>query len=166
MAEFPVNPTRHDPYKQFKFRVKWDGQYVAAVSHISGLRRRTEVIQHREGGDPSTSRRSPGATTFEPVVLSRGVTQDHAFEEWASKVARLGQTPEASPTHMRKDVLVELRNEAGQIVLAWKLYRCWPSEYVALEALDANGATVAIESITLQCEGWERDTGVTEPVEP
>jgi phage tail-like protein len=74
MAEFTVNPKRFDPYKSFKFRVKWDGRYVAGVSKVSGLRRTTQVIRHREGGDPSTSRKSPGLTEFAPITLERGVT--------------------------------------------------------------------------------------------
>lgn len=90
MAEFSVNPTRFDPYKNFKFRVKWDGRYVAGVSKISGLRRTTEVIQHREGGDPSSSRKSPGLTEFAPITLERGVTHDPEFEKWANKVWALG----------------------------------------------------------------------------
>src|SRR3954465_4456447 len=90
MAEFTVNPHRHDPYKKFKFRVKWDGRYVAGVSKVSALKRTTEVIQHREGGDLSSTRLSPGPPKFEPVTLERGVTHDSAFEAWANQVWTLG----------------------------------------------------------------------------
>ncbi len=45
MVEFPVNPTRFDPYKNFKFRIKWDGAYIAGVSKVSALKRTTEVIE-------------------------------------------------------------------------------------------------------------------------
>ena len=95
MAEFTVNASRHDPYKNFKFRVKWDGQYVAGVCKISALRRTTEVVEHREGGDPSMWRKSPGRTQFDPIVLERGVTHDTAFEQWANKVWLLGAPPGA-----------------------------------------------------------------------
>jgi phage tail-like protein len=170
MAEFPVNPTRFDPYKNLKFRLKWDGRYVAGVSQVSGLRRVTEVIEHREGGDPSTSRKSPGRTQFEPITLERGLTQDRDFEDWANKVWRLGAAlgSEVSLADFRKDVYLEFYNEAGQLVLAYKIYRCWPSIYEALPDLDANanGNAVAIEHIVLENEGWERDTSVVEPVEP
>ncbi len=168
MAQFSVNPERMDPYKGFKFKVKWDGQYVAGVSRISGLRRTTEVVTHREGGDPSTVRKSPGQTSFPPLVLERGVTHDPAFEEWANKVWRYGAGAgsEVSLKDFRKDVIIELFNEAGQIVKAYKVYRCWVSEYQALPELDANGNSVAIESITLENEGWERDEAVKEPEEP
>jgi phage tail-like protein len=168
MAEFPVNPNRFDPYKNFKFRVKWDGRYVAGISHVTPLRRSTEVIEHREGGDPSTARKSPGRTNFDPITLERGVTQDTAFEDWANKVWKLGAAAgtEVGLADFRKDIFLELYNEAGQLVLAYKIYRCWASDYVALATLDAEADAVAIQSITLENEGWERDTSVTEPPEP
>ena len=168
MAEFPVNPQRFDPYKNFKFRVKWDGKYVAAVSKISGLKRTTEVVEHREGGDPSTSRKSPGLTKFDPIILERGLTQDHAFEQWANQVWQLGAAlgSEVALKEFRKDIIIELYNEAGQLVYAFKVFRCWPSEFQALPDLNAEAGSVAIEHLKLENEGWERDTSVTEPVEP
>ena len=168
MAEFPVNPQRFDPYKQFKFRVKWDGRYVAGVDKVSALRRTTEVVTHREGGDSSVDWRSPGQTSYDPIVLMRGRTQDKEFEEWANMVWRYGSGLGAEVTlkDFRKDIIIELYNEAGQLVLAYKVYRCWPSEYIALCDLDAMSTSVAFESITLQNEGWERDEAVQEPVEP
>ena len=168
MAEFTVNAQRFDPYKNFKFRVKWDGKYVAGISQVSPLIRRTEVVQHREGGDPSTTRRSPGRTEFEPITLSRGVTHDVAFEQWANKVwdygAGLGA--EVSLKDFRKDIILELYNESGQKVMAYNIFRCWVSEYEALPDLDANAAAVAIQHIKLENEGWQRDLSVTEPQEP
>jgi phage tail-like protein len=168
MAQFVVNPHRFDPYKNFKFRVKWDGRYVAGVSKISALRKRTEVIEHREGGDPSTSRKSPGRTTFEPITLERGVTHDPEFEQWANKVWNFGSGlgAEVSLKDFRKDIVIEIYNEAGQMALAYKVYRCWVSEYEALPTLDSDMPAVAIQKITIVNEGWERDYQVPEPVEP
>jgi len=166
MAEFTVNSTRFDPYKNFKFRVKWDGKYVAGISHISPLRRTTEVVIHREGGDPNLGRRAPSLTAYEPITLARGRTHDPAFEEWANKVFSLDGPPDIALKDFRKDIIIEFRNEADQVALAFKVYRCWPSAYTALPNLDANAECVAIESLVLQHEGWERDTSVKEPVEP
>jgi phage tail-like protein len=168
MVEFAVNPTRFDPYKNFKFRLKWDGQYVAGVSKVSPLVRRTEVIVHREGGDPSTSHKSPGETQFEPITLERGVTHDTVFEDWANLVWHLGGGlgSEMSLASFRKDVVLEVYNEAGQLVLAYKIFRAWVSEYEALPDLDASGSATLIEHIRLENEGWERDTSVVEPKEP
>jgi phage tail-like protein len=170
MPQFTVDPHRHDPYKNFKFRVKWDGRIVAGIVHVSPLRRTTEVVMHREGGDPTTARNSPGRTEYDAITLSRGVTHDAAFEAWANLVSRHGEQPEMSLAPFRKDVVLELLNEAGQLVRAYKIYRCWPSEYVALDTLDANGQegngnAVAIETLVLQSEGWERDGEVGEPEE-
>jgi phage tail-like protein len=168
MAQFSVNPQRFDPYKNFKFRIKWDGRYVAGISKCSALKRSTEVVEHREGGDPSTSRKSPGRSKFEAITLERGVTHDTEFEKWANKVwdygAGLGA--EVSLKDFRKDLILEFYNEAGQLALAYKLYRCWVSEYQALPDLDANANAVAIQHIKLENEGWERDLEVAEPAEP
>ncbi len=168
MPQFTVNPQRHDPYKNFKFKVKWDGKYVAGISKVSGLKRSTEVVEHREGGDPSTSRKSPGRNKFEAVTLERGVTHDVDFEQWAGKVWQLGAAlgAEVSLKDFRKDIIVELYNEAGQKVIAYTIHRCWVSEYQALPDLDANANAVAIQHIKLENEGWERDVAVVEPTEP
>ena len=167
MAEFTVNATRFDPYQNFKFRLKWDGRYVAGISKCSALKRTTEVVEHREGGDPSTGRKSPGRTKYESITLERGVTHDPAFEQWANKVWHQGAGPgaEVSLKDFRKDIVIEVFNEAGQVVLAYKVYRCWVSEYQALPDLDANANAVAIQHIKLENEGWERDVSVTEPSE-
>jgi phage tail-like protein len=166
MAQFAVNPTRFDPYKNFKFRVKWDGRYVAGISKVSGLKRTTEVVKHREGGDPSSSRKSPGRTEYDPITLERGVTHDTEFEKWANKVWNFGSGVEVSLKDFRKDLILEMYNEAGQVALAFKVYRAWVSEFQALPDLDANANAVAIQHIKLENEGWERDQSVPEPSEP
>ncbi|MET9271394.1 phage tail protein [Kribbella sp. NPDC003557] len=168
MVQFAVNTQRFDPYKNFKFRVKWDGRYVAGVSKVGALKRTTEVVKHREGGDPSTTRKSAGRSEYEAVTLERGVTHDAEFENWAAKVWNFGAGlgAESSLRDFRKDVIIEVYNEAGQKVLAYKVFRCWVSEYQALPDLDANANAVAIQTIKLENEGWERDLEVTEPEEP
>jgi phage tail-like protein len=168
MAQFSANPQRFDPYKNFKFRVKWDGRYVAGVSKVSALKRSTEVVEHREGGDPSSARKSPGRTKFEAVTLERGVTHDTEFEKWANKVWNFGSGlgAEVSLQDLRKDIIIEFYNEAGQLAIAYKVFRCWVSEFQALPDLDANANAVAIQTLKLENEGWERDLDVTEPSEP
>jgi phage tail-like protein len=168
MAQFAVNPTRFDPYKNFKFRVKWDGKYVAGISKVGALKRTTEPVKHREGGDPSTSRKSPGRSEFEAITLERGVTHDVEFEAWAAKVWSFGAGlgAETSLKDFRKDLIIEVYNEAGQLALAYKVFRAWVSDFQALPDLDANANAVAIQTIKLENEGWERDTEVTEPTEP
>jgi phage tail-like protein len=168
MAQFTVNAQRFDPYKNFKFRVKWDGRYVAGISKVGALKRTTDMVEHREGGDPSTSRKSPGRNKFEAITLERGVTHDTEFEKWANKVWNFGSGlgAEVSLKDFRKDIILEVYNEAGQLALAYKIYRCWVSEFQALPDLDANAAAIAIQHIKLENEGWERDTAVTEPSEP
>jgi phage tail-like protein len=167
MAQFSVNAQRFDPYKNFKFRVKWDGKYVAGVSKVSALKRTTETIEHREGGDPSSPRISPGRTKYDPITLERGVTHDKEFEQWANKVWNYGSGlgAEVSLKDFRKDLIIEVYNEAGQLAIAYKVFRCWVSEFTALPELDANANAVAIQSIQLQNEGWERDYEVAEPSE-
>lgn len=167
MAQFSVNAERFDPYKNFKFRVKWDGRYVAGVSKVGALKRSTELVEHREGGDPSTSRKSPGRTKYEAITLERGVTHDLEFERWANKLWSYGSGlgAETSLEDFRKNITLEVYNEAGQLAIAYKIYRCWVSEYQALPDLDANANAVAIQTIKLENEGWERDYDVPEPDE-
>jgi phage tail-like protein len=167
MAQFTVNPQRFDPFKNFKFALRMDGRHVAGISKVSALKRTTEVIEHREGGDPSSWRKSPGVTRFEPIRIERGVTHDGEFERWANKVWNLGdgRGSEVSLKDFRKDILLELYNEAGQLAIVYKIFRCWPSEFQALPDLDASGAAVAIRALVLQNEGWERDYDVHEPLE-
>ncbi|MEX2228430.1 MAG: phage tail protein [Dehalococcoidia bacterium] len=165
MAQFTVNTTRFDPYKSFKFRIKWDGRYVAGVSRIGALKRTTEPVKHREGGDPSTQRLSPSTWSFDPIQLERGVTHDPEFEAWSNLVYSSDGDAAISLKNFRKDVIIELLNEQGTVVKAYKVYRAWVSEYQALPELDANGNAVAIEQMTLQNEGWERDEAVAEPTE-
>lgn len=168
MGQFSTNAQRLDPYKNFKFRLKWDGRYVAGVSKMSVLKRTTEMVKHRSGGDPSTSYKSPGKTDYDAITLERGVTHDIDFEAWANKVWNFGSQAgsEVSLADFRKDVIVELLNEAGQIVLIYNIYRCWVSEYQALPDLDSNANAVAIAKLKLENEGWERDYAWAEPKEP
>ena len=176
MAQFSVNAARFDPYKNFKFRVKFGANpnYVAGVSRVSALRRTTEVVTHREGGDASSSRKSPGRTEYEPITLERGVTHDVEFEQWANKVwdysnaqaAPDQRTQEVSLREFRKEIVLDVFNEAGQKVLSYQIFRCWVSEFQALPELDANANAVAIQTIRLENEGWQRDQQVVEPTEP
>ena len=168
MAKFSVNAQRFDPYKNFKFRVKWDGRYVAGISKVGALKRTTTPVEHREGGDPSTTRKSPGQTKYEAIMLERGVTHDTEFEKWANKVWNYGSGlgAEVSLKDFRKDLTIEVYNEAGQLAIAYKVYRCRVSDYQALPDLDASANAVAIQTIKLENEGWERDYDVGEPSEP
>jgi phage tail-like protein len=168
---FAVNAARLDPYKNFKFRVKWDGNYVAGVSKVSALKRTTEVVRFRDGGDPSTSHKSPGRTEFEAITLERGVTHDPAFEAWANRVWNYDNAQaepadkEMSLASFRKPVILDVFNEAGQKVISYHLFRCWVSEFQALPEFDANANAVAIEHLKLENEGWVRDPAVVEPSE-
>jgi phage tail-like protein len=167
MAQFTVNATRFDPYKNMKFRLKFEGQSqaVAGVSKISALKRSTEVVTHREGGDLSTSRHSPSLWKFEPITVERGVTHDLDFEAWANLVYTTQGDAAISLAKFRRNLIIELLNEQGKVAKAYKVYRCWVSEYQALPELDANGHAIAIEHMVIQNEGWERDTDVPEPKE-
>jgi phage tail-like protein len=170
MAQFTVNAQRFDPYKNFKFRLFFEGSTtpVAGVSMMSALRRTTEIVRHREGGDPSSSRKSPGRSEYEDITLERGVTHDQEFEQWANKVWNYGSGlgSEVSLEDFRKNIILEVYNEAGQLAIRYKVYRCWVTEYQAMPELDANANAVAIQTLKLANEGWERDYDVPEPDEP
>jgi phage tail-like protein len=165
MPPFTVNPSRVDPYRNFKFRVTWDGRQVAGVSKVSGLRRSTVPVAHREGGDHSASHLAPGPWKYDPITLERGVTHDNAFEAWANLAHNLAGDAAMSLKNLRKDIRIELLDEQGNVAIAFNVFRCWVSEYTAIADLDANANAVAIEQLVLQNEGWERDPAVNEPAE-
>jgi len=158
-------PRGQDAQKALKFRVKWDGKNIPGITKVSGLTRHTEVVNSRSGGDPNQLRKSPGLTAYKPIVLERRRTHAKEFEQWANKVFNLGSGlgAEVSLKDFRKDIVIELVNEAGQLAMAFKAYRCWPSKYTALSDLGSEENTAATESITLEHEGWERDYTVQEP---
>ena len=162
---FVVNANRFDPYKNFKFRVKWDGKTVLGVSKVGALKRTTEVVKHREGGENSTDRKSPGRTTYEAVTMERGLTHDPEFENWANKVHQFSGDTAMDLVNYKKDLTLELLNEKGHVAKRYYLYRCWVSEFTSLPDLDANANAVAIESIKIELEGFERDIATTEPDE-
>jgi len=164
-TQFVLNSYRFDPYKNFKFRVRWDGKVVAGVSKVSALKQSTEAVAHREGGDPSSSRLTPGVFKFEPITIERGLTHDTEFEKWAKLVWNVEGDALISLANFRKDIILELLNEQGVVAKAYKIYRCWVSEYQAMPELDANANAVAIEMMVIQNEGWERDIEVMEPVQ-
>lgn len=170
MTHLVATPNRFCPYNNFKFRVKFgiSTDYVAGICKVSALKRTTEVVEHREGGDPSTSRKCPGRTKYEAITLERGVSHDPEFEKWATKVWNYEGFPEAesSLADFRKEIIIDVFNEAGQKVISYKVFNCWVSEYQALPDLDANANAVAIQTIKLENEGWIRDTDFRPPVEP
>lgn len=167
MASFTKNINRIDPYKNFKFILKFAGDPtpVAGLSKISALKRTTEVVSHRDGGDLSTDRKSPGMTKFEAITCERGVTHDPAFETWANLVYSVEGDPAVSLANYKRDLILDLNNLQGTTVKSYRIFRCWVSEYTALPELDANANATAIEMIVFQNEGWERDPDVVEPTE-
>ncbi len=153
------NPERSSQDEEIVFRVKWDGKIIPGITKVSGLKRKTEVITFRKGGDPSEFRKSPGITSYQPIVLERPRSSNKEFEQWANKVWHIGSGfgSEVSLKDFRKDLVIELVTRSGRVVLAFKVYRCWPSEYVALSDLDTKDESLATEKLVLEHEGWERD---------
>ncbi len=162
---FTKNPHRFDPYKNFKFRVSWDGKTVLGVSKVSALKRTTEVVKHREGGENSTDHKSPGRTTYDSVTMERGITHDPEFEKWANLVHPYAGDAAMDLVNYKKELTLEMMNEKGHVVYRYFLHRCWISEFTALPELNANANAVAIESLKIELEGWERDVSTQEPKE-
>lgn len=152
LAKFSVNATRYDPYKNFKFRIKVDGKTIAGLNKMSALRKKTEVIEYREGADPSVLHKIPGRTRFSPITLEAGLTHDLTFENWANLVNNLAGDAAMSLKNFRKDIIIEVLNEQGAVALAYKVHRCWVSEYEALPDMDSNANAVAINKIVIENE--------------
>jgi len=162
---FIINAHRLDPYKNFKFRVLWDGRAVLGVSKVGPLKRTTEVIKHREGGDNSVDHKSPGRTTYDSITLERGITHDLEFESWSNLVHQYSGDPAMDLVGYKKDLTLEVLNEKGHVAKRYFLHRCWVSEMTAVPDLDANANAVAIEHLKIEVEGWERDLATKEPDE-
>lgn len=165
MPEFPVNTHRFEPYKNFRFRVKWDQKYVAGVSKVSALKQTVETVTHRQGGDNNLQHIGPGLVSFDAITIERGVTWDLEFEAWARKVFELGALGQPSLLDFRKQMTIELNNESGTVVRRYNVFNCWVSEYEMLPELDSNSAGYAIERLVIQHEGTERDEAVAEELE-
>jgi len=162
---FVKNAKRFDPYKNFKFRLVWDGKPVMGISKVSALKRTTEVVKHRDGGDNSTDHKSPGRTSYDAITVERGLTHDPEFEAWANKVHPYSGDSAMDLAAYKKDLTLEMMNEKGHVVYRYFLYDCWVSEYTAIPELNANANAVAIETMKIELEGWDRDKDTKEPNE-
>lgn len=162
---FVKNAHRVDPYKNFKFRVIMDGKPVLGISKVGALKRTTEVVKHRSGGENSTDHKSPGRTTYEGITMERGITHDREFEKWANMVHPYAGDQGMDLVKYKKDLTLEVMNEKGHVAFRYFLYKCWVSEFTAMPDLDANANAVAIENLKIEIEGWDRDIDTKEPDE-
>jgi phage tail-like protein len=163
---FPVNTHRHDPYRTFKFQVLIDGKVVAGLKKMGALKKKTQPVKWRASNDPSHERIMPGGTSYDPVTLEQGLTHDPVFEVWANLVNNIQGDAAISLKNYRKNIVINVLNLQGKVAISYTLYRAWVSDYQAIPELDAsNMGTVGIQSISVQHEGWERDTHVAEPTE-
>ncbi|CAM3971647.1 MULTISPECIES: phage tail protein [Corallococcus] len=163
---FTVNTHRHDPYRTFKFQLLIDGRPVAGLKKMGALKKKTEAIKWRTAGDPSHERILPGGTSYDPITLEQGLTHDPVFEAWAALVNNVEGDAAMSLKNFRKDLVLNVLNMQGQVAISYKILRAWVSEYQALPDLDSQAmSAVGIQTLTLQHEGWQRDTSVAEPAE-
>ena len=163
---FPANAHRHDPYRTFKFQVLIDGQSVAGLKKMGALKKTTEAVDWRTGGDPTHVRKLPGGTKYEAITLEQGLTHDPVFEEWANLVNNIEGDSAMSLANFRKDIAINVLNLQGTVAITYQIKRAWVSEYQALPDFDAGTTnTVGIQSIKLEHEGWYRDEAASEPTE-
>lgn len=163
---FPANAHRHDPYRTFKFQVLIDGQPVAGLKKMSALKKTTEAVDWRTGGDPTHVRKLPGGTKYEAITLEQGLTHDPVFENWANLVNNIDGDSGMSLVNFRKDIVINVLNLQGTVSISYHVKRAWVSEYQALPDFDAGTTnSVGIQTIKLEHEGWDRDEAVAEPSE-
>jgi phage tail-like protein len=162
---------RRDPLKNFRFKVRFLGstEPFLGVSKVTGMKRTTEVVRHRSGGDPAHSFKLPGRTEYDPIVLERGVTVEALeFEQWANKTWSFANAPggrETSLKDFRRDLVLDVYDETGQVSVSYQVFNCWVSEYQPIGDLDANANAVLIQHIRLENEGWVRDVNSPPPAE-
>jgi phage tail-like protein len=164
---FPANLNRFDPYKTYRFLVYFgtNTDPVAAVSKVGAIKRSSDVIEYKEGGN-AIILKGLGRMKYDPIQLDRGITQDQEFATWANSAQVLDQGhPTTSLAKLRREISIVLLNEAAQPVLRWLVHRCWVSEFQTLPELDAGANAIAIEHIKMENEGWEWDPALTEPAD-
>lgn len=163
---FPANAHRHDPYRTFKFQVLIDGQSVAGLKKMTALKKTTEAVDWRTGGDPTHVRKLPGGTKYEAITLEQGLTHDPVFEQWANLVNNIDGDAGMSLVNFRKDIVINVLNLQGTVAISYQVKRAWVSEYQALPDFDAGTTnSVGIQTIKLEHEGWDRDEAAAEPTE-
>jgi phage tail-like protein len=162
MASFAANPARADPYKDFKFRVRWGAnEYVAGVSKVSALTRTAERVEPRERRDPRPGHELPSRTEYEPITLERGVTYDLEFEQWATRASAFVDSPapegrperDASQNEFRRNLTIDVFDEVGQKVMSYEVHRAWVSEFTAQADLATGAKAILIQSIRIEHEG-------------
>lgn len=154
--------SRFDPYRTFKFRVRFGDTTVAGVTKVSALTRTVTPTELKEAGDLLSPRNSPGAVRYDDVVLEKGLSMDNAFEDWANAVVQLQADP-GSTSGFKRTVYIDVydlngnpQDRKSQPITSYKLNRAWITKYTALPELDASGGGFGIQSVTLRHEGWER----------
>jgi len=163
---FPANTHRHDPYRTFKFQVLIEGKPVAGLKKMTALKKTTEAVDWRTGGDPTHVRKLPGGTKYEAITLEQGLTHDPVFEQWANLVNNIDGDTAMSLKGFRKTIVINVMNLQGQVAISYQVKQAWVSEYQALPDFDAGTTnTVGIQTIKLEHEGWDRDEAAAEPVE-
>jgi phage tail-like protein len=162
---FVKNAHRVDPYKTYKFRVVWDGKPVLGVSKCGPLKRTTTVVSHRSGGENGSDHKSPGRTQYDAVTLERGITHDLEFEKWANLVHPYAGDVAMDLVNYKKELTLEVMNEKGHVAIRYFLHGCWVSDFTAVPQLDGSTNAVAIETIKIETDGWERDIDTKEPDE-
>ena len=156
---FTASVLKYDPYRKFKFLVKWDGAYVAGVHKVTALTKSVDAVDWRTGGDHNNTAKVPGLTKYEPITMERGLCADTRFIDWMKLVntyqAAGGTTVESVHT-FRKDLIIEMYNLANEKVLSVSVFKAWPSKLTVAD-FDAKANELAIEVLELQHEGWQID---------
>ena len=138
--------SRVDPYKNFHFRLEIDGITQAGFTECSGLGSEVEVIEYREGREPTHVRKLPGRVRYPDITLKWGVTDSRELYDWHRAVLQ-GQI-------QRKNLVIILLDDSGADKVRWNVSEAWPTKWEGPD-LCAKGNDVAIETLVITCEGIE-----------
>jgi phage tail-like protein len=151
----------YDPYRKFKFLVKWNNAVVMAVHKVSSITKSIDPIDWRTGGDSNFSAKVPGLTKWEPITLERGLSADTAFQEWmvlVNKYTKAGLGADEAVHAFRKNLNIEMYSLQNELVMTINVYNAWPSK-LTIADFDAKANELAIEHMELQNEGWDLTPG-------
>jgi phage tail-like protein len=136
-----------DPFVNFNFRVEIDGITRAAFHEASGFDSTVDVIEHREGGQNTTTYKVPGLTKHGNITLKWGVTDEKSLDEWHQQVV--------DGDSVRKNGSIVVLNRRGEEIARWNFVRAWPTKYT-LPSFNAEGNDIAIQTLELAHEGLKR----------
>lgn len=141
--------SRNDPIQNFRFLVEIDGIEKSSFNEVVMPHALIDVIEYREGNEPTYARKLSGLTRYSNVVLRWGITENMVLYNWIKS----GMENGASAS--RRAMIILLLDETGKEKVRWNFFEAWPVRYKVSD-LNAQTSEVVFEMIEIAFERFER----------